>query len=349
LELRDAWVVSSGEDRQITLAIVDGHARAHAAWSIQRPLEAPLVAGEPLVLEWEEAYSISRGDFGDPTYHDVPAGQYRFRMGGFTLMGDPTGVEASIAVTVPEPLWKTAWFWTLVAMAAMGFGAAGWRVSVWRRITHEMKAMERDRAVERERVRIAQDIHDDLGARVTQISLLSSAAEKRQGLTKEVQQDLRQVSELCRSMVTSLYETVWTVEPENDHLDELGAYICQMTTQICAQSKLRCRLTVPDLPQDIPVGSKVRHELILAVKEAIHNVIKHSGGSELQLHLRLEGRTLSITISDNGSGFDPSTQHAGHGLSNMQRRMASCGGRCSVQSQPGEGTQVRLEMNLPDA
>ena len=347
LQLNDARVVHYGEHGEIILVIEDSHVDGHADWATVRTQGFEVVPGEPIVFEWEEAYSIGRGDYGNPTYQNLAPGLYRFRMAGLTPMGLPTGLEASVPVAVAVALWTRPFFWGMVLLAGVGFALAGWRVVEWRKVVRQVEVMERDRAIEQERIRIAQDIHDDLGARVTQISLLSSSAQKRQGLSEQAREDFEQVSQLSRSMVTALYETVWAVDPENDHLDELGAYICQMATQICAQAKLKCRLTVPDLPRDVPLGSKLRHELIMSVKEAIHNVIRHSGAGELQIHILFANGMLTITVSDNGNGFDPAAQSSGNGLSNMRHRMESCGGTCSIRSRPGEGTQVRLELPLP--
>jgi signal transduction histidine kinase len=346
LRLDKPRVIPYGENGEVGLAIVDDAVDGHADWATRRSEGIPDVAGEPLILEWEEAYSISVGDYVVAGYTDLPAGLYRFRMGGFTVMGIPTGAEVSIPVTVPVPLWQASWFWSVVLLTCVAFGLGVWRFTGWRRMARQVKAMERDRAIEQERVRIAQDIHDDLGARVTQISLLSSSARQREGLSKEAQQDFEAVFQLSRSMVTALYETVWAVEPDNDHLDELGAYICQMSTQMCSEAKLKCRLTVPDLPRDIPLGSKVRHEIIMAVKEAVHNAIRHSGASEIHIALLNQNGVLSITVSDNGSGFEPESQSSGSGLTNMKRRMESCKGTCNIRSRSGKGTQVQLEISL---
>jgi len=346
LHLSDAHVVPYGDNGDIALALVDDGVDGHVDWATVRSEGWFGVAGEPLLIEWKEAYSISRGDFLVATYSDLPAGLYRFRIGGFTVMGNPTGVENSFSLTVPVALWTTPSFWGMVSLVLVGFALAGWRFVEWRRMTRQVKAVEKDRAVQQERVRIAQDIHDDLGARVTQISLLSSTAQQKHGLSAEARSDFEQVSELSRNMVTALYETVWAVDPENDHMDELGAYVCQMATQMCAQAKLKCRLMVPDLPQDVPLGSRIRHEIIMTIKEAIHNVIRHSDASELQIRILFQTRVLTVIVSDNGSGFDPGIQLRGNGLSNMKRRMESCQGTCTLQSRPGSGTQVRLELSL---
>ncbi len=346
LHVTDAHVVPYGDAGDVGLALVDDQIDGHADWTMLRSQGWPVLPGESLVVEWEEAYSISQGDFMVAGISEVPAGLYRFRMGGFTVMGEPTGVESFIPVSVPMAFWATRWFWAMMLLAGVGVGLAGWRLREWRRMARKFKLMERDRAVEQERIRIAQDIHDDLGARVTEVSLLSSAAKQRQGVSEEIRADLEQVSHLSQAMVRALYDTVWAVSPENDNLDSLGAYICQTSTRMCAQANLRCRLTVPDLPGDIPLASKLRHDVIMTVKEAVHNVIKHANATELQLAVLLEHQSLTITIRDNGSGFDLSQQPLGSGLSNMKRRMEACGGRCSIWSQPGQGTQIRLELSL---
>ena len=346
MRLGDAQVVRCGPAGEIALAIVDTHVDSHVDWATLKASSVPILPGAPVLLEWKEAYSIGRGDYADPTYRNVPAGLYRFHMTGLTVMGLPTGVEASIPVSIPMALWTTPAFWSMVALASIGFVLAGWRFIQWRRMVNQMEVMARDRAIEQERIRIAQDIHDDLGARVTQISLLSSEAQGRHAVSDQARKDFEQVSRLSRSMVTALYETVWAVDPENDHLDELGAYICQMTTQMCAQGHLKCRLSVPDLPRDVPLGSKLRHGLIMTIKEAIHNVIRHAGATELQVGMLFDSGILTITVSDDGCGFNTAAESSGNGLFNMKRRMASCGGTCSFRSRPGGGAQVRLELSL---
>jgi signal transduction histidine kinase len=120
-----------------------------------------------------------------------------------------------------------------------------------------------------------------------------------------------------------------------------------MANQMCRQAGLKCRLQVPDLPHEVPITSSIRHNLVMTVKEAIHNVIKHAEATEVQIKVQLENGLLAIDVRDNGKGFDSSTQRKGNGLLNMERRMTASGGRWAQSSQPGEGTRVRLELNLP--
>jgi hypothetical protein len=136
------------------------------------------------------------------------------------------------------------------------------------------------------------------------------------------------------------------VNPKDDHLDSLAGFVCQMANQMCVQAQLRCRLEVPDLPTDVPVASPIRHNVIMAVKEAIHNIIKHGRASEIQISIRWANNFLNIQVSDNGCGFDPAVNVRGNGLDNMERRMRSLSGKCLVASQPGAGTKITFEFPL---
>jgi signal transduction histidine kinase len=136
------------------------------------------------------------------------------------------------------------------------------------------------------------------------------------------------------------------VNPENDNLDALGNYLCQMVNQLCESTQLRCRLHVSELPREIQVSSQTRHNISMAVKEAVHNAIKHAAGSEVVIEMTITGNELAISVKDDGCGFVLNGVPAGHGLSNMKRRMADIGGNCSIQSQPGQGTNVRIELRV---
>ena len=145
----------------------------------------------------------------------------------------------------------------------------------------------------------------------------------------------------------ALYETVWAVNPKNDDLDSLGSYVCQMAEQMCSSAQLRCRLEIPDLPAAITVASTVRHNVVMAVKEAIHNVIKHGRASEIHIRMAEAKGVLNIQVTDNGCGFDPATMVRGNGLDSMERRLQSLRGSWSVESRPGAGAKVIMSFPLP--
>src|SRR4051794_40950798 len=266
----NARLLRYGPGSEVALAIVDDHPKGHADWNTAKVQGPVLTPGEKLTFEWEEIYSIGSADYGRADYTNLPAGLYRFIMQPLNLMGVPAGRNISRLVTVPVAAWKTLWFWVAAALALFGIAGGSWRLSAWRRMKGQVQDLERLRDLEQERFRIAQNIHDDLGARVTEIALLSSLAELKPNLSPEARAEFGAVTRLTNDLVRALYETVWAVNPKNDHLDSLASFVCQMANQMCAQAQLRCRLEVPDLPDDVPVASPIRHNVIMAIKEAIH-------------------------------------------------------------------------------
>jgi len=202
--------------------------------------------------------------------------------------------------------------------------------------------------IERERLRIARDLHDDLGARLTHISLVSGLAENepQEAATRE---HFQKISRMARELVAALYQTVWTVNPEHDHLESLINYVCQLTQNLCETARIRCRIHSCETPGQRRVTSETRHNITLAVKEALHNAIKHAGATEITVRMEFQDPRLRITIADNGRGFDPAQAAAGNGLGNMRRRMQLIGGTLDLESVPGSGARATLEAPIPHA
>src|SRR6266481_6702063 len=319
------------------LAILDDDPESHAEWHTIREYAPAVRPGERLDVEWNEVFTMGVGNAHEAHYEKLAPGEYQFRVAEVSALGVATGNGTSIAIKVPAPLWEVPWFWAaLVAFfiaALMGLS----RYASWREMREELARIEGQRALEQERLRIAHDIHDDLGARLTQISLASAMAQDSPGLSSSARSEFDRISQMARDTVSALYETVWAVNPENDNLDALGNYLCQMVHQLCAQAKLSCRLHVPELPRDVQVASQLRHNVILAVKEAINNIIKHASASEVAFQVTFDRHVLTISIYDNGSGFDTANRMMGNGLGNMKLRLEAIGGRCNIESSAGRG------------
>jgi signal transduction histidine kinase len=342
-----AKIIPIGPSEQFkALALLDNDPTAHAEWTTRKEVGVPVAPGDRLDFDWDEASSIGLSGFSEVNYPELPAGSYRFRINELTLAGLPGEAETSLAFEVPLSLWRTPWFLGLLTLLVMTGVGGAYRYAVWQQMRRQLARLESQRALEYERLRIARDIHDDLGARVTQISLVSGLAQSDHNLSEKARADFNTISGMARELVSALYETVWAVNPENDNLDALGNYICQMVDNLCDKAQLRRRLRVAELPRDIIVSSHLRHHLIMAVKEAVHNVIKHARANELAVIVVLEGAMLEIRIQDDGSGFDPASAPAGNGLANMRRRLEQIGGTCTIQSAPGQGTTVSFQANL---
>ena len=212
---------------------------------------------------------------------------------------------------------------------------------------HRREQMEHQRALEEERSRIARDLHDDLGAALTQIRFLSAVESRDNAVPEGTRSRLRQVTEKSHQLVSSLDEIVWAINPANDSLPNLVNYLCHAAAELFAPTPIRCRLDVDDVLPAVPLTSEVRHHLYLAVLEALNNIAKHSEATEVWLRFRAANGLLEIVIEDNGRGFsDAMETSGGHGLRNMRQRMEQIGGQFHCASKAGVGTVFGMTLPL---
>jgi signal transduction histidine kinase len=340
-----ARVVKIGQDPQtLAFAVLDEDLSSHGEW--HNILEsAPMVTpGDRLVVEWNEMYSMGLGSGREAHYGGLSPGTYHLRVVGTDAFGRLTGAECGLDLFVAQPFWKTPWFWGVVVLAGLVLIGGISRYFVWHKMRLEMLRLKQQRALEQERLRIAHDIHDDLGARVTQISLVSAMSQNNTSFPEKARADFDRISKMSRELVAALYETVWAVSPENDNVEALGSYLRQMVNKLCEQTSLRCRFHVTELPAEVQLSSQTRHNISMAVKEAVHNAIKHANASEISLHMAFTDGEVDILVQDNGAGFEPAAPADGNGLPNMRQRLANIGGQCIIESQPGKGTTVRIHL-----
>lgn len=211
----------------------------------------------------------------------------------------------------------------------------------------ERERAEKMRAIEEERSRIARDLHDDLGSSLTEISLLADAGLGNPPLAERALNRFRAIAAKARALVQALDVIVWLVNPSKDALPFLAGYLGSYAEEYLGASGIGCRLKIPlDMPA-LRLNADVRHNLFLAVKEVLHNIVRHAHASEVLVTFALREGALEITIADNGQGFDPSVPAEGNGLANLRQRVAGIGGRCEIQAQPGGGANVRLLLPLP--
>jgi len=305
---------------------------------------------EGLDKSWVEA-----GTRRTAQYSFLRPGQYKFRVLACNNDGVWDDRSAELLLTVQPHFYETAWFSVLMVMVAMGVVILTVRQTVVRKMQRQLEVLERQRAVERDRTRIARDIHDDLGAGLTHISLLSELA--RRTPPEEVSSHLGQISGMARELTRGMDEIVWAVDPKNDTLDSLVDYFCKFAQDYLSLAGIRCRL---DLPAQMPpwtLRAEVRHNLFLAFKEVLNNIIKHAGATEVSLNLVLGANEFTLTLTDNGRGLKSGKKNdppktgrisSGHGLGNLEKRLSAIGGRCLVTSQPEQGTQIAMTVTLSD-
>lgn len=278
-------------------------------------------------------------------YPRLPPGRYLFEVRAANEDGVWSARPATLAITVQPPFWRTPWFLGAVTLL-VGIGFAG--TIHWISTTRLRRKLRHQQALERERARIARDLHDQLGANLVQVALLGELLEGDKENPAEVEAHARQITETARETTRALDEIVWATNPAHDSLEGLVNYLCKYAQEYLALAGIRYRLEVPPVPER-PLAPEVRHNVYLAAKEAIHNVVKHAGAQSLHLRLRLDNGRAILEIQDDGRGLAPDALARGrHGLSNMQKRLEEIGGRCEIESRAGQGTTVRLEFPIPD-
>jgi signal transduction histidine kinase len=252
-----------------------------------------------------------------------------------------TGVPQRIQMDILLPTTRQPWFWGLIATAVLSLLFGAWRYVIGRRL-------ERERALEAERARIARDIHDDLGASLTHIALLGELAQNDIGHPERTRTHVDDIFRAARKLTRSVDEIVWALNPSHDTLARFAAYVGDFTQDFLQPADIHCRLIFPAEWPERTLLPKTRHDLFLVIKEVLHNIVSHSGAKNVRLEITPDGGALRITIRDDGRGFDPQSTvlgrpGGGHGLANMRRRMQEVGGTLSIRSTPGNGTTVTLE------
>lgn len=211
----------------------------------------------------------------------------------------------------------------------------------------ERQIVEHHRELEAERTRVAHDLHDELGAGLTEAGILTSlvknpgvAAEKKEGY-------LEQLAEVCRSLVTGLDEIVWAVNPRYDSAADLAGYFSIFAQRFLGLAGVTCRLKIAESLERQPLDSHRRHDLFLAFKEALNNIARHAQAKEVHLAIGVEEGNLQVTLTDDGRGFDPTATVMGSdGVMSMKERLAKLGGSCQITSSHGAGTTVAFRLPL---
>ena len=274
-------------------------------------------------------------------YSRLPAGDYKFRVTACNSSGDWNETAAQFAFTVAPFFWQTWWFEVIAAGFFIGVFVAITRYVSFRRLRAKLRALEQQAALSRERARIARDIHDDLGTRLSEITLLSELALQDHSEREKGQEHIRHISVTARQATDSLDEIVWAANPRNDTLPDLVGYIGQFAQQFLHMARIGCRLELPDQPPRWPLSAEARHNLFLVTKEALNNVVRHAHATEVCLRVAVCEESLNLTIEDNGHGFEPNRNHpSADGLRNMHQRMETIGGSCDIVSKRGAGTVV---------
>jgi signal transduction histidine kinase len=300
-------------------------------------------------LDGHETAWAEVGNLRVASYSRLPPGEYHFQVTACNEDGVWNEQGATVTIEVEPHFWQTRWFLGIASAAVLGLVAGAVYYVSTQKLQRQLAGLRQQEALEQERSRIARDIHDQLGANLTQVSLLGELVESDKDQPDEVAAHAKQISQTALETSRALDEIVWTVNPRNDTLDGLVNYICKYAQDYLAVAGLRYRLDVPAQLPNAPISPEVRHNVFLASKEAITNVVRHAHASSAWLRLKLEPDRFTLEIQDDGRGPGGTKEERAqtrNGLRNMGKRMEDVGGSFEIGPAPERGTLVRLTAPL---
>ncbi|HEX4265649.1 MAG TPA: two-component regulator propeller domain-containing protein [Verrucomicrobiae bacterium] len=277
------------------------------------------------------------------SYAKLLPGTYQFEVTACNEDGVWNPNPAALTVVVQPGLWQKGWFRGLVALCVLAVIAGIVYYFSTQKLQRQVALLRQQEVLEHERGRIARDLHDQLGANLTQVALLGELAESDKEIPAEVEEHARQISQTARETTKALDEIVWAINPSNDTLEGLVNYSGKYAQEYFGLAGLRYRVDIPNQLPDVTLPPEVRHNVFLAFKESVNNVVKHAQASEAHVRLKLEQNRFTLEIEDNGRGPAGAEQKSGrNGLRNMRKRMEDVGGTFSIGAAAGQGTIVRL-------
>lgn len=286
------------------------------------------------------------GNRREATYESVPPGRYRFEVLATNGDGVSTINPAAITIIVREHLWQTGWFKAVSTIAALLIATLVGVAIARRRLRRKLESLRLRGALENERSRISRDLHDDLGASLTELSILSALAAEAPD-SPDLPRSVASISRKARNVVLALDEIVWATTPDEDSLRSLVDYLAAFAREFLDSVQIHLVTDIERNLPDLMIGPRRRHNLFLATREALNNAVKHAKAANVFLTIGIEDGELVIRVKDDGRGFDPATSVTGDGLGNLRKRLKESGGNCRFESSPGEGSTVTITLPLP--
>jgi signal transduction histidine kinase len=298
----------------------------------------------------------------DPSSRLELAGTYNGLGGNRAAGRDITSFElllnsaADIHVLAHPPWWTLKRLLIILgALACVLAAAVLWITQLHRQVEErtaeltaeiqERQRLEHQRAMEQERTRIAQDLHDELGSGITEMSMLAARAKTGPALDEKRALYLDQVGEKARDLVTGLDEIVWAMHPRHDSLSSVVSYFSLYAERFLGLANIGWSLEDSAGAPDLTIDSQRRHQLFLAFKEALTNVVRHSGATQVRIRIHAEGKKLQVRIADDGRGLPSAATHEDmDGVINMRHRIEQLGGSFKINGQAGTGTTVSFEV-----
>ena len=279
------------------------------------------------------------------SFSDLGAGDHHLQVRSTDNEGVWLNNEISCLIIVHPWWWQTSWFRMGMGVLAIWVLMVAIRFYYHRKLQKQKIIMERQQAVERERTRIATDMHDDLGANLSRIKFLSETIGIKKQKQERIEDEINGIRHYSNEMIDKMGEIVWALNEKNDSLSDLLAYTRSYTVEYLAQNGIETSVETPEQIPDLFVSGEFRRNVYLTVKEALHNIVKHSQASKVQVCMEI-GKHLFIRIHDNGIGFaENNIRPFSNGIPNMKKRIGNLGGNIQIKQKPG--TTITFAVPLP--
>jgi len=285
------------------------------------------------VTHWETRTTAANN--WDPATIKAAMGGDPWSLCPVTVVGMPTLQPIRLA------FWQTVWFQITV------LSLFGLLILFSLRLMAQLALHRNERLLlQQERTRIAREIHDDIGSKMTQLVLHGEVAQRDLSDSLATQLQLAEICEESRSVLAAMDEILWAVNPQRDTLRDFASYVCKYAEEFLKVTRIQCLFEVsPEMPA-VAFNLALRRSLLMAIKETLNNAVKYSEATELYLRIQWEDEILSVVVRDNGKGVDLNLVDPDrHGMTNMKQRMSELGGTCQIVSEPGKG--CRVEFNIP--
>lgn len=354
-ESRTATLVEAradGQDLPIhdKLIIPPGSLRLALKWEIPQPGMPSKTAIRWRMRgaqeEWSESANLAI-EMACP-----PPGRYQFEVQALHSDNLWDSTIASRTIVVKQHWWQNLWVQCAAITSVVTLAIASGMLWSRRRAAQQLQRLRAESALAAERARIARDLHDEIGANLTHISILSTLAAQSDSTTEGNQHHL-EVAQCARETIRAFDEILWSINPKDDTLRSLCHYICRRAEDMLSPSGIHCRLQGHDPLPDLPLPPHLRHELLLAVKETLHNILKHANAQNVLITFAFDAHhVLHISLQDDGQGFDlsPIPSHRqtrrSMGLEDLQIRLKNLGGECRIESELGKGTCITFLLPL---
>lgn len=270
-------------------------------------------------------------------FEGLAPGDYRFQVRGISEEGTLSPEPATVYFHVVPPVWRRWWFLLLVAALA---GAAAYAFHRYR--------LNQLLALERVRLQIASDLHDDIGSSLSQVSMLGELARRSlDGASPGAADLIDRMATASREAVSAMGDIVWSIHPRHDRLSDLVQRMRSFASDVLSARDIEFDFDAPIGALQMELPPELRRDLLLIFKESVNNAARHSGCSRVRAGLRVEAGRVRLTVEDDGRGFDSAAFTGGHGLNTMQARAGKLGGECQIRSESGGGGGTAVAVSIP--